>query len=217
MEKQNLDGPNPNEQYPIAGNNSVQFIKPSITKPNILAGNYSYYDSKDGETFEDQVLYHYEILGDKLIIGKFCSIGPGTIFIMNGANHRMDGSTFPFNLFGNGWEKHTPSLKDLSFKGDTEIGNDVWIGQNVTIMPGVKVGDGAIIAAKSVVVKNIDPYTIVGGNPARVIKKRFSEEIVLELQELKWWDLKIENINANIEWILNGDVETLKRNLKVDY
>lgn len=214
MESQSLEGPNPNEKYPIAGNNRVQFIKPSVTKPNIAVGDYSYYDSKDGESFEDQVLYHYEVLEDKLIIGKFCSIGPGTTFIMNGANHRMDGSTYPFNLFGNGWEKHMPSLEDLPLKGDTEIGNDVWIGRDVTIMPGVKIGDGAILAAQSVIVKNVEPYTIVGGNPSRFIKKRFSEEKIAELLKIKWWDLKIEIINENIEHILSGDVEKLKRSIK---
>jgi len=100
----NIIGPNPNHMYPIEGNNHVHFIKPSLTKPNIEVGDYSYYDSKNGELFEEQVLYHYEVIGDRLVIGKFCSIGPGTTFIMNGANHRMDGSTYPFNLFGNGWD-----------------------------------------------------------------------------------------------------------------
>ncbi|WP_188455760.1 Vat family streptogramin A O-acetyltransferase [Virgibacillus oceani] len=216
MESQNHLGPNPDEKYPIKGNNHVQFIKPFITKPNILVGEYSYYDSKNGESLEEQVLYHYEIIGDKLIIGKFCSIGPGTTFIMNGANHRMDGSTFPFNLFGNGWEKFTPTLKDLPYKGNTEIGNDVWIGREVTIMPGVKIGDGAIIGAKSVIAKNVEPYTIVAGNPSRVIKKRFSEEKVKNLLEIRWWDLTIEIINEHIDLILNGDVEKLKQNLRRD-
>lgn len=101
--------PDPNIIYPIKGNKNVHFIKPSLTKPNIEIGDYSYYDSKDGELFKEQVLYHYEVIGDKLIIGEFCSIGPGTTFITNGANHRMDGSTYPFNLFGSGWGKYTPT------------------------------------------------------------------------------------------------------------
>lgn len=107
-----------------------------------------------------------------------------------------------------------PSLEDLPLKGDTELGNDVWIGQDVTIMPGVKIGDGAILAAQSVIVKNVEPYTIVGGNPSRFIKKRFSEEKIAELLKIKWWDLKIEIINENIEHILSGDVEKLKRSIK---
>ena len=214
MQPQNQEGPNPEEVYPIEGNKHVQFIKPSITKDNIIVGDYSYYDSKDGEFFENQVLYHYEVIGDNLLLGKFCSVGPGTTFIMNGANHRMVGSTFPFNLFGNGWEKYTPALEDLPYKGDTEIGNDVWVGRNVTIMPGVKIGDGAIIAAESVVVKNVEPYTIVGGNPSRFMKKRFSEEKIKDFLEIRWWDLPIETINANIDFILNGDAEKLKQNVR---
>jgi virginiamycin A acetyltransferase len=192
-------------------NQNVQFIKNVITKPNILVGDYSYYHSDAGEAFEEQVLHHYEVIGDKLIIGKFCSIAGGITFIMNGANHRMDGSTYPFNLFGNGWEQFTPSLEDLPFKGDTVIGNDVWIGRDVTIMPGVTIGDGAIIATRSVVTKDVDPYTIVGGNPAKLIKNRFSEEKIKDWLTIKWWDWEIELISANIDKITSGDLEGLKR------
>lgn len=209
-----IEGPNPNDMYPIQGNNKLQFIKPSLTRANIEAGEYSYYDSKNGESFEEQVLYHYEIIGDKLTIGKFCSIGPGTIFIMNGANHRMDGSTFPFNIFGHGWEKHTPTLEELPIKGDTHVGNDVWIGRDVTIMPGVKIGDGAIIATGAIVTGDVQPYSIFGGNPARMIKKRFPEETINELLQLKWWDFNIDEINKNIKYIVNGEIEILKRNLR---
>lgn len=205
-------GPDPQSRFPIPGNKKLQFIKPSITRKNIVAGEYSYYDSKHGESFEDQVLYHYEVIGDKLVIGKFCSIGPGTTFIMNGANHQMDGSTFPFHLFGNGWEKYVPSLKELPLKGDTKIGNDVWIGRDVTIMPGVKVGDGAIIAAQSVVTKDIDPYRVVGGNPAKLIKKRYSDEVIEDWLAIKWWDWEIEDIHKNLEFIIRGDIEMLKKN-----
>ena len=204
-----LKGPNSNEMYPIAGNKSVQFVKPSLTRPNIIVGEFTYYDRKNGELFEDQVLYHYEIIGDRLIIGKFCSIGPGVTFIMNGANHRMDGSTYPFNIFGHGWEKHTPTLDMLPLKGDTIVGNDVWIGLDATIMPGVKIGDGAIIASKSVVTKDVDPFTIVGGNPAKQIKKRFSESKIQELLKIKWWDFEDQVISDNIDAILSLDVEAL--------
>jgi len=155
--------------------------------------------------------HHYEFLGDKLIIGKFCAIAEGIKFVMNGANHRMDGiTTYPFNIFAGGWEEFTPTIEQLPFKGDTVIGNDVWIGQNVTIMPGIKVGDGAIIATGSVVTKDVSPYTIVGGNPARVIKKRFSEEIIELLLELKWWDWDIEKISSNINFLTNMDINALK-------
>ncbi|MFD4820484.1 Vat family streptogramin A O-acetyltransferase [Peribacillus butanolivorans] len=214
MESNKQHGPNPTDKYPIKGNNILQFIKNTITRPNIIAGEYSYYDAKNGEYFEDQVLYHYEFFGDRLVIGKFCAIAPGVTFIMNGANHRMDGfSTYPFNIFGHGWEKYTPTLDQLPFKGDTIIGNDVWIGMDTVIMPGINIGDGAIIAAKSVITKDVEPYTIVGGNPAKKIKTRFSEEIIRKLLEIKWWDLDIEVISDHIGLILNGDIDNLE-NLK---
>ncbi len=209
----NDQGPDPDQIFPIQGNRNLQFIKPTITKQNIFVGEYSYYDSKQGETFEDQVLYHYEIIGDRLIIGKFCSIGPGTTFIMSGANHRMDGSTYPFHLFGMGWEKYVPTLEDLPLKGDIEIGNDVWIGRDVTIMPGVKVGDGAIIAAEAVVTKNVAPYSIVGGNPSKFIRKRFSDRAIEEWLALQWWNLDMKIIHDNLPYILNGNLEMLKRNI----
>lgn len=121
-------------------------------------------------------------------------------FIMNGANHRMDGiTTYPFNIFGCGWEKVTPTIEQLPFKGDTVIGNDVWIGQNVTIMPGVIIGDGAIIAANSTVVKSVEPYSIYGGNPAKFIKKRFSDEKIEFLLKLEWWNWSGEEIFDNLE------------------
>lgn len=117
MESNKAHGPNPTDKYPIKGNNVVQFIKNTTTRPNIIVGDYSYYDARNGESFEDQVLYHYEFFGDRLVIGEFCAIAPGVTFIMNGANHRMDGfSTYPFNIFGEGWEKHTPTLNQLPFK-----------------------------------------------------------------------------------------------------
>ncbi|SDY23472.1 virginiamycin A acetyltransferase [Evansella caseinilytica] len=204
-------GPNPRDAFPIEGNRSVQFINNTLTKPNIKVGDYSYYDAEGGETFEDQVLYHYEALGDQLIIGKFCSIGPNTTFIMNGANHRMDGSTYPFNLFGQGWERHTPTLDQLPLKGSTVVGNDVWIGKDVTIMPGVTIGDGAIIAAKSVIAKDVGPYTIVAGNPGRAIRKRFSEETIEALLRIKWWDLDIRVITEHLDAILSTQLDVLNR------
>ncbi|OAB41913.1 streptogramin A O-acetyltransferase Vat(I) [Paenibacillus glacialis] len=200
-----------NEKYPIPGNRNVQFINNTITKSNIIVGDYSYYDALNGESFEDQVLYHYEALGTKLNIGKFCSIAPETRFMMGGGNHRMDGSTYPFNIFCNGWEVYTPTLEQLPIKGDTIVGNDVWIGRRATIMPGVQIGDGAIIGAESVVVKDVEPYTIVGGNPAKEVRKRYSPEIIEELLEISWWDLDIEIINQNIEAIESGDIESLRK------
>ena len=125
-------------------------------------------------------------------------------FIMNGANHKMDGITaFPFYIFGKDWTDFTPQKEELPFKGDTIIENDVWIGHNVTIMPGVKIGNGAIISTNSTVTKDVDPYTIVGGNPAKEIKKRFSDEKIKELLELEWWNWDIEKITENIPFLTN--------------
>lgn len=212
MESNKAHGPNPTDKYPIKGNNVVQFIKNTTTRPNIIVGDYSYYDARNGESFEDQVLYHYDFFGDRLVIGKFCAIAPGVTFIMNGANHRMDGiSTYPFNIFGEGWEKHTPTLNQLPFKGDTIIGNDVWVGMDTVIMPGINIGDGAIVAAKSVITKDVEPYTIVGGNPAQKIKERFPEQIINKLLEIQWWDLNIEIISDHIDVIVNGEIEKLEK------
>ncbi len=200
-------GPDPNAVYPNERIKSICFIKNVITRPNIIVGDYSYYDDVDGaENFEEHVTYHYEFYGDKLIIGKFCAIARGINFIMNGANHRMNSvTTYPFSLMGHGWEKSTPQLSDLPFKGNTVIGNDVWIGQDVTVMPGIHVGDGAIISANAVVVKDVEPYTIVGGNPATLIRHRFDDELIEYLLELKWWDWPAEKIFLNLEALCSGD------------
>jgi virginiamycin A acetyltransferase len=145
----------------------VCFIKNTIKGPNIEVGDYTYYDDpEDAAGFERNVLYHFPFIGDKLIIGKFCAIARGVKFIMNGANHQTSGfSTYPFFIFGNGWESAAPAPGSLPYKGDTVIGNDVWIGYEALLMPGVKVGNGAIIAARSVVTTDVPDYAVVGGNP----------------------------------------------------
>ena len=195
-----MTGPNPNAIYPNEAIKSVVFIKNVITRPNILVGDYTYYDDVNGaERFEDHVTHHYPFLGDKLIIGKFCAIAKGIEFVMNGANHRMCSvTTYPFNIMGGGWEQFTPTLEDLPLKGDTVVGNDVWIGQNVTVMPGVHIGDGAIIAANSVVAKDVPAYCVAGGNPCKVIKKRFDDELITYLLDMKWWDWDAEKIFKNM-------------------
>lgn len=213
MEQTNKYGPNPDSVYPINGLNRMCFIKNIVKNPNIIAGDYSYYDDFDHpEDFEKNVLYHYEIFGDKLIIGKFCAIAPRVKFIMNGANHKMKAfTTYPFGMFGNGWEVGIPEIKDLPFKGDTVIGNDVWIGMEATIMPGVRIGDGAIIAAKSVVARDVPPYAIVGGNPAKVIRKRFDDEVIELLLKIQWWNWNVEKITENIPILCSDDVRLLKK------
>lgn len=205
-------GPNPNDIYPNPNIKSVCFIKNVITRPNIVVGEYTYYDDINGaEQFEQHVTHHYEFLGDRLIIGKFCAIAKGIEFVMNGANHRMCSvTTYPFNIMGHGWECSVPSLEELPIKGDTVVGNDVWIGQNVTVMPGINIGDGAIIAANSVVARDVPPYHIVGGNPCRVIKPRFDEELIAYLLELKWWDWSAEKIFCNLEALCSGDLTRIR-------
>lgn len=204
-------GPDPNAVHPNVAVPSVCFIKNVVTRKNISIGDYTYYDDPDGaEDFEAHVTYHYEFLGDRLVIGKFCAIARGITFIMNGANHRMNSvTTYPFNIMGHGWEKCTPTLEDLPFKGDTVVGNDVWIGQDVTVMPGVHIGDGAIIAAESVVTRDIPPYHVAGGNPCRVIRKRFDDALIDYLLALKWWDWDAEKIFCNLEALCSGDLEQI--------
>ena len=205
-------GPDPDKVFPNENIRSLCFIKNVITRPNIIVGDYTYYDDDGGaEDFEKHVTHHYEFIGDKLIIGKFCAIGKGVEFIMNGANHRMNSaSTYPFNIMGGGWERVTPSLKDLPIKGDTVVGNDVWIGQNVTVLPGVHIGDGAIIGANSVVSKDVQPYTVVGGNPIKLIRRRFDDGTTEFLLGLKWWDWSAEKIFKNLELFCSGDLSKLK-------
>lgn len=205
-------GADPKDKHPMKGFPQICFIQNTVQNPNIIIGDYTYYDDpEDSENFERNVLYHFPFIGDRLIIGKFCAIATGVKFIMNGANHKMSGfSTYPFDIFGNGWEKVTPEPQELPYKGDTVIGNDVWLGYEAMIMPGVQIGDGAIIAAKSVVTSNVPPYTIVGGNPAKVIRQRFSEEVVRELLAIAWWNWDIEKITRNLEKIVSADLAALR-------
>ena len=205
-------GPNPNEIFPNPKIPSLCFIKNVIKNPNIIVGEYTYYDDINGaENFESHVTQHYDFIGDKLIIGKFCAIAKGIEFIMNGANHRINAiTTYPFNIMKNGWEKSAPSLSDLKLKGNTIIGNDVWIGQNVTVLPAVHIGDGAIIGANSVVAKDIPPYSVAVGNPCEVKRKRFDEDLIEYLLKIKWWDWSAEKIFKNMEALCSGDLSKIK-------
>ena len=203
--------PNPNTINPIAGYDKEIYIKPTIKNKNIIVGDFSYIADSD---FESHVTHHYDWNNDKLIIGKFCQIASSVEFVMNGANHQMNSvSTFPFYTL-EGWEQTPPTQNDLPIKGDTIIGNDVWIGQNATILPGVHIGDGAIIGANSVVGSNVDPYTIVVGNPAKALRKRFDEELIDIVEKLKWWDKSIEEINNLISLLTNSNLEYVKEQLK---
>ncbi|WP_159870778.1 MULTISPECIES: Vat family streptogramin A O-acetyltransferase [unclassified Raoultella] len=206
-----MQGPDPLNKHPMEGFPQVCFIKNTVTNPNIIIGDFTYYDDpEDSENFERNVLYHFPFIGDRLVIGKFCAIAKGVQFIMNGANHKLSGfSTFPFYIFGNGWEKAMPKPEDLPYKGDTIIGNDVWIGYKALIMPGVKIGNGAIISSQAVVTTDVPAYTIVGGNPAKVIKSRFPDEIVIELEKLAWWEWSVEKITKHLTAIMSNDINTL--------
>lgn len=204
--------PNPDTVFPVPNFSTVTYIRPTVKSKNIVVGDFSYFSDVD---FEKHVTHHYDFYGDKLIIGKFCQIAAGVEFVMNGANHQMNAaSTFPFYIF-EGWEQEIPSTDVFSFKGDTVVGNDVWIGQNATILPGVHIGDGAIIGASSVVASDVEPYSIVAGNPAKQLRKRFDSELIAILLELKWWELPIEKINALIPTLTSSDLDAVKEQLRL--
>ncbi len=203
--------PNPNTIYPIAGYDKEIYIKPTIKNKNIIVGDFTYIADTE---FESHVTHLYDFNNDKLIIGKFCQIAKGVEFVMNGANHQMNAvSTFPFYTL-EGWDQTPPTPSDLPLKGDTVVGNDVWIGQNVTILPGVHIGDGAIIGLNSVVGSDVAPYTIVAGNPAKVIRKRFDNQLIKLLLKLKWWDKSIQEINELIPILTDDNLKSVKMKLK---
>lgn len=202
--------PDPNTSFPLENYKNLCFLKNIITNPNIIVGDYTYYDDvEDVKNFEKNVKYHFDFIGDKLIIGKFCMIASDVTFIMNGANHLSKSvSSYPFAIFGKAWAE---AMDDKSYpvKGDTNIGNDVWLGYRATIMPGVTIGDGAIVASNSTVVKDVEPYTIVGGNPAKPIRKRFPDATIKQLLELQWWNWDIEKITANVRHLTGGNVDNI--------
>jgi virginiamycin A acetyltransferase len=203
----------------MPGHPRVVLLKPLVTSPLIEVGEYSYYDDPDDPTaFETRnVLYHYgpEKLDhygpEKLVIGKFCALGTGVRFIMNGANHRMDGpSTFPFPIMGGGWAGHFDLITGLPGRGDTVVGNDVWFGYRAMVMRGVRVGHGAIIASGAVVASNVPDYGIVGGNPATLIRTRYSEPDIIRLLTLAWWDWPAEHLTKHLRTIMSGSIEDLE-------
>lgn len=211
MSKKN--GPDPDKIFPFAGlgyeidPKRTCFLKNCIKRENIEVGEYTYYDDPNGvENFEKNVIHDS---GSKLIIGKFCAIATGVQFILGAANHKLDGlSTYPFPLFKCGWGEGF-DFKEFPHKGDTIIGNDVWIGHQATIMPGVTVGDGAVIGTKAVVTKNVEPFSIVGGNPAKLIRQRFDDETTDQLLSIQWWNWPIDKISRNVSIIMGANIEKL--------
>ncbi|MCE4225372.1 CatB-related O-acetyltransferase [Methylobacterium sp. C25] len=205
-------GPNPRALHPMTGHERVTFIANLDLPENVSVGDYTYYDDPAGpRAFLDAILYHFPFIGDRLVIGRFCAIAAGTRFLMNGGNHRMTGpSTYPFPIFGGGWIGRFPEEMDFPNRGDTVVGNDVWFGMGATVMPGLRIGDGAVIATLSVVTQDVPPYAIVAGNPARVVRTRLSETDAARMQAIAWWDWAPERITRAIPAISGGDVDTLE-------
>ena len=207
-----MHGPLPTDPHPMAGFPQVCFIRNTVKNPNVVVGDYTYFDDpEDSENFERNVLYHYPFVGDKLVIGKFCALARGVKFIMNGANHKLTGfSTYPFGIFGQGWEAAVPAPADLPSRGDTVVGNDVWIGYDALVMPGVQIGNGAIVAARAVVVKDVPAYAVVGGNPAKLLKSRFPPETVAALERIAWWNWPVEKVTRHLQAIVSADLSALQ-------
>lgn len=208
-----MSGPNPNTLYPLEGYDQLIFLKPFVKAPNIIVGDYTYFDdARNGpENFEKyNVLYNYDFSKVKLIFGKFCAIAAETRFIMTG-DHKLDGfSTFPFPIFQKGWE-NAYDITALPVKGDITVGNDVWFGYDSLVKGGVTIGDGAIIASRAVVVKDVPAYSIVAGNPAKVVKMRFDDRTIERLLKIAWWDWPIEKINQNLKLISGSDIDKLEQ------
>lgn len=206
-------GPDPADPYPMEAARRVGFLKPLVSAPNVEIGDYTYCDDPLGpEGFIERcVLYHYPHMDDRLVIGRFCAIAAGVRFVMNGANHALDGlSTYPFPIFGGGWEDPHVDWKKGS-RGDTVVGHDVWIGTGAVIMPGVTIGDGAIIGAFSVVARDVPAYGVAVGNPARTVKKRFADATIARLLSLAWWHWPAEDITRALPALRTGDLGELEQ------
>lgn len=194
------------------------FLKNIVKAENIIVGDYTYYDDTRSplDWEHNNVLFNYPFFGEKLVIGRYCALAEGSVFMMGAANHRLSSvTTYPFNVFGGKWRDiSTPHIDELPHKGDTVIGNDVWIGHKAVIMPGVMIGDGSIVAAWSVVTKSFPPYSVIGGNPARLIRKRFDDELIDLLLKLRWWDKRPEEVTELIPLLVSPDLDDVKNKLK---
>jgi virginiamycin A acetyltransferase len=208
-----IDAPDPTRLHPVDGQPGVVFLAPLINNPNIVVGEYTYYDDPDDQLgFEREAVLH-AYGPERLIIGRYCAIASGVRFLLPGANHADLGpSTFPFDIFGSPWAETTMDLVvGAPSRGDTVIGSDVWLGYHALLLPGVTVGHGAIIAAASVVTADVEPYASVAGNPARVVRQRFDEEDVARLLRAAWWDWPVELVTEHARVIMAGDPAELER------
>jgi len=207
--------PDSKKIYPRIGDTQIVYLKNVIENPNIEIGDFTFYNDfvRDPRDFQkNSVLYHYPINNDKLIIGKFCSIACGVKFLMNSANHTLNSlSSYTFPIFYDEWEHGISAKESWDNKGDIVIGNDVWIGFEAVVLAGVTIGDGAIIGTRAVVTKDIPPYTIAGGIPAKPIRKRFPDNDITSLLALRWWDWPADKISVSIKYIQSGNIEVLKR------
>lgn len=209
-----LSAPNPGAKFPVAEFPRIGFLKNIVRSSLVDVGDFSYYDDPEGpEHFEEKcVLYHYDFIGDRLVIGRYCALATGVQFIMNGANHALGGfSTFPFSIFPGSWrDGFDQSAYASGYRGDTVVGNDVWIGTDATILPGNRIGNGAVVGTRSVVSKDVPPYAIVVGNPARVVRMRFPAETIDRLQAIAWWDWPVDKVTRNIAAITGADLHALE-------
>lgn len=205
--------PAPSKLYPRTGDSQTIYLKNAVQDPNIQIGDFTIYNdfSQDPRDFRrNNVLYHYPVNGDRLVIGKFCSIACGAKFLMASANHALSSlSTYTFPIFYEEWDHGMAVTEAWDHRGDIVVGNDVWIGYEAVILSGVTIGDGAIVGARAVVTKDVPPYTIVGGVPAKPIRRRFDQKTIDALLELKWWDWPLEKLSANLRAIQHGDLEAL--------
>lgn len=208
-------GPDPTTRYPLELTEQLAFLAPlAEDRENVEIGRFTYYDDPDGPEhfFERNVRYHFDFVGDRLVIGPFCAIAARAQFIMNGANHGLGGlSTYPFAIFGHGWDEGFDVADwGSGVRGDTVVGADVWIGTEAMILPGITIGAGAVVAARSVVTQDVPPYAIVAGNPARVVRVRYDDATVARLLAVAWWDWPVDRITRAIPAIRNGDLDALE-------
>jgi virginiamycin A acetyltransferase len=199
--------------HPVAGQDRVVFLRPLVTDPRIEVGDYTYYDDPDDPLGFERNAFLYAHGPERLIIGRYCAIASGVRFVMPGANHADLGpSTFPFGIFGEPWAERTMDLvMSAPSRGDTVVGNDVWLGYRALVLPGVTIGHGAVVAAASVVASDVPPYAIVGGNPARVIRRRYEDKDVERLLRAAWWDWPVELVTEHARTIMSGTPEELER------